>query len=98
MFVIIDVRPDIEGLPTTAYMAVEEVQEEGKKIQRVFKHLACTIGAQEVEEVKQALVDNPTAIDANSHTYALFVVVGCVVFVVDDGAPNRSAWSTCYVT
>lgn len=51
VFVIIDVRPDIEGLPTTAYMAVEEVQEEGKKIQRVFKHLACTIGAQEVEEI-----------------------------------------------
>jgi hypothetical protein len=32
-------------------MAVEEVQEEGKKIQRVFKHIACSIGAQEAEEV-----------------------------------------------
>lgn len=26
IFVIIDVRPDVEGIPTTAYMSVEEVE------------------------------------------------------------------------
>ena len=26
VFVLIDVRPDIEGIPTTAYMSVEEVE------------------------------------------------------------------------
>eukprot|EP01041_Mallomonas_annulata_P003968 gene3968-7906_t len=51
VFVIIDVRPDVEGLPTTAYVAVEEVESEGKEIQRVFKHIPCSIEAEEVEEV-----------------------------------------------
>jgi len=26
VFVLIDVRPDVEGIPTTAYMSVEEVE------------------------------------------------------------------------
>jgi len=51
VFVIIDVRPDVEGLPTIAYTAVEEVESEGKEIQRVFKHIPCSIEAEEVEEV-----------------------------------------------
>jgi len=49
--VIIDVRPGVEGLPTTAYEAVEEVEAEGKEIQRVFKHIPCSIEAEEAEEV-----------------------------------------------
>lgn len=52
VFVIIDVRPGIEGIPTTAYEAVEEVEAEGKEIQRVFKHIKCSIEAEEAEEVQ----------------------------------------------
>ena len=51
VFVIIDVRPGVERLPTTAYVAVEEVEAEGKEIQRVFKHIPCAIDAEEAEEV-----------------------------------------------
>lgn len=51
VFIIIDVRPNVEGLPTTAYEAVEEVQGQGEEIQRVFKHIPCSIGAEEAEEV-----------------------------------------------
>ena len=51
MFAIIDVRPDVEDIPTTAYAAVDEVQTDGKEIQRVFKHIACRIEAEEAEEV-----------------------------------------------
>ena len=51
VFIIIDVRPGVEGLPTTAYEAVEEVEVNGKEIQRVFKHIPCSIEAEEAEEV-----------------------------------------------
>ena len=51
MFVIIDVRVDVEGLPTTAYIGVDEVESEGKEIRTVFKHIPCSIEAEEVEEV-----------------------------------------------
>ena len=51
VFVIIDVRPGVEGLPTTAYEAVEEVEADGKEIQRVFKHIKCSVEAEEAEEV-----------------------------------------------
>ena len=50
-FVIIDVRPDVEGIPTTAYMSVEEVESDGKEIQRTFKHMTSSVGAFEAEEV-----------------------------------------------
>lgn len=48
---IIDVRPGVVGIPTTAYQAVDEVQGAGKEIQRVFKHIGCVIEAEEAEEV-----------------------------------------------
>lgn len=51
VFVIIDVRPNVKGNPTTAYVAVEEVEGEGKEIKRVFKHTSCLIEAEEAEEV-----------------------------------------------
>jgi 26S proteasome regulatory subunit N8 len=51
VFVIIDVRPGVQGLPTTAYEAVEEVEAEGKEIKRVFKHIKSSIEAEEAEEV-----------------------------------------------
>eukprot|EP00614_Pseudopedinella_elastica_P014521 CAMPEP_0172581572 /NCGR_PEP_ID=MMETSP1068-20121228/815_1 /TAXON_ID=35684 /ORGANISM="Pseudopedinella elastica, Strain CCMP716" /LENGTH=352 /DNA_ID=CAMNT_0013374605 /DNA_START=44 /DNA_END=1103 /DNA_ORIENTATION=+ len=52
VFVLIDVRPDVEGIPTTAYMSVEEVESDGKEIQRSFKHIPSSIGAFEAEEVR----------------------------------------------
>lgn len=51
VFVVIDVRPGISELPTTAYESVKEVEAEGKEIKRVFQHLACRIEADDVEEV-----------------------------------------------
>lgn len=51
IFVIIDVRPGLKGIPTTAYQAIEEVEAEGKEIQRTFKHINCSIEAEEAEEV-----------------------------------------------
>mmetsp|Transcript_37944 Transcript_37944/g.55646 ORF Transcript_37944/g.55646 Transcript_37944/m.55646 type:complete len:343 (+) Transcript_37944:26-1054(+) len=51
VYVIIDVRPELEGLPTTAYHSVEEVEAEGKEVQRAFRHLPSAVGALEAEEV-----------------------------------------------
>jgi len=51
VFVIIDVRPNVVGIPTTAYQAVDEVQGDGKEMKRVFKHISCVIEAEEAEEV-----------------------------------------------
>ncbi|CAH0515808.1 unnamed protein product [Peronospora belbahrii] len=51
VLVICDVRPNVEGLPTTAYGSIEEVEEDGKAIKRVFKHVKSTVGAYEAEEV-----------------------------------------------
>lgn len=51
VFVIIDVRPDIVGIPTTAYQAVDEVERDGREIQKVFQHISCGIEAEEAEEV-----------------------------------------------
>jgi len=55
VFVIIDVRPENDAIPTTAYVSVEEVEAESgaarKEIQRTFKHVSSMIGAYEAEEV-----------------------------------------------
>lgn len=53
VFAIIDVRPGVVGIPTTAYEAVDQVEAEGKEIQRVFKHISCSIEADESEAVRQ---------------------------------------------
>lgn len=44
-------RQGVQDLPTTAYQAVKEVSGEGKEIQSVFKHISCSIQAEEAEEV-----------------------------------------------
>jgi 26S proteasome regulatory subunit N8 len=51
VFVIIDVRPGVVEVPTTAYESVAEIQGEGKEIERVFKHISCRIEAEEAEGV-----------------------------------------------
>ncbi|KAI9917179.1 hypothetical protein PsorP6_013035 [Peronosclerospora sorghi] len=58
VLVICDVRPNVEGLPTTAYGSIEEVEEDGKAIKRVFKHIKSSIGAYEAEVgVEHLLLD-----------------------------------------
>lgn len=50
VFVIIDVKPKELGLPTEAYISVEEPQEDGA-VTRVFEHLPSEIQAADAEEV-----------------------------------------------
>lgn len=49
--VIIDVEPKGEGLPTQAYVSVEEVHEDGTPTSKTFAHVSSEIGAEEAEEV-----------------------------------------------
>jgi 26S proteasome regulatory subunit N8 len=58
VFVIIDVRPGVRGSPTTAYIAEEEVQGEGREVRRVFRHTQCSIEAEEAEEVRRNELTN----------------------------------------
>ena len=64
------------GLPTEAYVAVDTVREDGKPVEKTWKHLASGIGAEEAEEVgvEQLLRDvhNPTAGSLRYHFYIKF--------------------------
>ncbi len=59
VFCIIDVRPDRQSIPTTAYRVVEEVEDGSKggggsskaEVKKNFTHVASMIGAMEAEEV-----------------------------------------------
>lgn len=52
VFVIIDVRPDRESIPTTAYKVVEEVDSTtNAEVRKSFAHVPSLIGAMEAEEV-----------------------------------------------
>merc|ERR1712150_390851 len=51
VLVIIDAEPNRIGLPTEAYMAVEEVHDDGTPTTKTFEHVASEIGAEEAEEV-----------------------------------------------
>nr|CAG4640998.1 EOG090X08WI [Eulimnadia texana] len=51
VLVIIDAEPSVTGLPTEAYIAVEEVHDDGTPTSKTFEHLASEIGAEEAEEV-----------------------------------------------
>ncbi|KAJ1470908.1 maintenance of mitochondrial structure and function-domain-containing protein, partial [Baffinella frigidus] len=52
VFVIIDVQPKDElGIPTEAYVAIEEVRDDGTPTRRAFVHLESEIGAEEAEEI-----------------------------------------------
>jgi len=49
---IIDVQPaDDMGIPTDAYLSVEEVKDDGTPTRRSFQHLPSEIGAEEAEEI-----------------------------------------------
>lgn len=53
IFCIIDIRPDRQDLPITAYKVVEEVSTKAGKrqVQRTFAHVPSQMGAEESEEV-----------------------------------------------
>lgn len=51
ILVIIDAKPKDLGLPTEAYIAVEEVHDDGTPTVKTFEHVASEIGAEEAEEV-----------------------------------------------
>lgn len=50
VLVLVDVRPETEGLPVQSYQTVERVVD-GKESQRTFVHIPCEVGAFEAEEV-----------------------------------------------
>ncbi|TMW40983.1 hypothetical protein DOY81_013937 [Sarcophaga bullata] len=51
LLVIIDAKPKDLGLPTEAYIAVEEVHDDGSPTSKTFEHVPSEIGAEEAEEV-----------------------------------------------
>jgi len=51
VLVIIDAKPKDLGLPTEAYIAIEEVHDDGTPTSKTFEHIASEIGAEEAEEV-----------------------------------------------
>lgn len=51
VLVIIDAKPKDLGLPTEAYIAVEEVHDDGSPTSKTFEHVLSEIGAEEAEEV-----------------------------------------------
>jgi 26S proteasome regulatory subunit N8 len=52
VFVIVDVRPDMVGIPTSAYAAEQEIRDDGtQKEEKTFTHLPSSIEAFEAEEI-----------------------------------------------
>lgn len=51
ILVIIDAKPKDLGLPTEAYISVEEVHDDGSPTSKTFDHVSSEIGAEEAEEV-----------------------------------------------
>jgi len=51
VLVIIDAKPKELGLPTEAYIAVEEVHDDGTPTTKTFEHIPSEMGAEEAEEV-----------------------------------------------
>ncbi|XP_066933087.1 26S proteasome non-ATPase regulatory subunit 7-like [Clytia hemisphaerica] len=51
VLVIIDAKPKELGLPTEAYIAIEEVHDDGTPTSKTFEHIPSEIGAEEAEEV-----------------------------------------------
>lgn len=51
VLVIIDAKPKEIGLPTEAYIAVEEVHDDGTPTSKTFEHIPSEMGAEEAEEV-----------------------------------------------
>lgn len=48
---IVDVKQTGVGIPTDAYIAIEEVKEDGTSSEKNFNHIPCIIEAEEAEEI-----------------------------------------------
>lgn len=48
---IVNVQPDVRGLPTNAYMAIEEIHDDGTATTKTFAHIESVIEAEEAEEI-----------------------------------------------
>lgn len=51
LLLIVDVKQQDVGLPTDAYMAIEQVKDDGTSTEKTFLHLPCTVEAEEAEEI-----------------------------------------------
>lgn len=51
VLVVIDVQPKELGIPTDAYIAVEEIRDDGTATTKTFAHVASVIEAEEAEEI-----------------------------------------------
>ncbi|KAF9472880.1 Mov34-domain-containing protein [Pholiota conissans] len=51
VMVIVDVRPQVVGMPTDAYFAVEEIKDDGTETRKTFLHVPSAIEAEEAEEI-----------------------------------------------
>jgi len=51
LFCIIDVKPHDNKLPTDAYIAIEEIHDDGTPTTKTFAHVQSIIGAEEAEEI-----------------------------------------------
>lgn len=51
LLLIVDVKQQGVGLPTDAYVAIEQVKDDGTSTEKTFIHLPCTIEAEEAEEI-----------------------------------------------
>ncbi|CCD27305.1 proteasome regulatory particle lid subunit RPN8 NDAI_0K01140 [Naumovozyma dairenensis CBS 421] len=51
LLLIVDAKQQGVGLPTDAYMAVEQIKDDGTSTEKTFLHLPCDIEAEEAEEI-----------------------------------------------
>ena len=51
VLLIIDVKQEDIGLPTNAYVAVEQIKDDGSSTERTFMHIPSTVEADEAEEI-----------------------------------------------
>ncbi|QLG70702.1 hypothetical protein HG535_0A06440 [Zygotorulaspora mrakii] len=51
LLLIVDVKQEGVGLPTDAYVAKEQVKDDGTSTEKTFIHLPCSVEAEEAEEI-----------------------------------------------
>lgn len=51
LLLIVDVKPKKVGIPTDAYVAVEEIKDDGTSTEKTFVHIPSSIEAEEAEEI-----------------------------------------------
>ncbi|SMN22104.1 similar to Saccharomyces cerevisiae YOR261C RPN8 Essential, non-ATPase regulatory subunit of the 26S proteasome [Maudiozyma saulgeensis] len=51
LLLIVDVQQTGVGLPTDAYISVDQVKDDGTSTERTFLHLPCSVEAEEAEEI-----------------------------------------------